>query len=52
MVIENTHPNLSNIVQTDFELDRVIETVGAADPGITVKLVQKAPQKAPPHQLP
>ena len=43
MVIENTHPNhcnsgnidLSNIDQTDFELDRVIQTVGAADPGIT-----------------
>ena len=36
MVIPNTCPNLSNIVHTDFELGRVIETVGAADPGITV----------------
>ena len=35
MVIENTYPNLSNIVQTDFELDRVIQTVAAVDPGIT-----------------
>ena len=36
MVIQNTYPNLSNIVHTDFELGRVIQTVGAADPGITV----------------
>ena len=35
MVIPNTYPNLSNIVHTDFELGRVIQTVGAADPGIT-----------------
>ena len=36
MVIENTYPNLSNVDQTVFELDRVIQTVGAADdPGIT-----------------
>ena len=35
MVIQNTYPNLSNIVHTDFELDRVIQTLGAADPGIT-----------------
>ena len=31
-----TCPNLSNIVHTDFELGRVIQTVTAADPGITV----------------
>ena len=36
MVIQNTYPNLSNIVHTDLELGRVIQTVGAADPGITV----------------
>jgi hypothetical protein len=36
MVIQNTCPNLSNIVHTDFELGRVIQTVGGADPGITV----------------
>ena len=36
MVIQNTYPNLSNIVHTDFELGRVIQTVTAADPGITV----------------
>ena len=35
MVIPNTCPNLSDIVQTDFELGRVIQTVAAADPGIT-----------------
>ena len=39
MVITNTYPNLSNIVHTmvhtDFELGRVIETVTAADLGIT-----------------
>ena len=35
MVIQNTYPNLNNIVDTDFELGRVIQTVGAADPGIT-----------------
>ena len=35
MVIQNTYPNLSNIVHTDFELGRVIQTVTAADPGIT-----------------
>ena len=34
MVIESTYPNLSNIVHTDFELDRVIQTVAAVDPGI------------------
>ena len=36
MVIQNTYPNLSNIVHTDFELGRVIQTMTAADPGITV----------------
>ena len=36
MVIQNTYLNLSNIVLTDFELGRVIQTIGAADPGITV----------------
>ena len=36
MVIPNTYPNLSNIVHTDFELGRVIQTMAAADPGITV----------------
>ena len=36
MVIQNTYPNLSNIVHTDFELGRVMYTVVAADPGITV----------------
>ena len=35
MVIQNTCLNLSNIVHTDFELDRVIQTVVAVDPGIT-----------------
>ena len=35
MVMQNTYPNLSNIVHTDFELDRVMYTVVAADPGIT-----------------
>ena len=35
MVILNTYPNLSNIVHTDFELGRVIQTVVGADPGIT-----------------
>ena len=35
MVIQNTCPNLSNIVHTDFELGRVIQTVVGADPGIT-----------------
>ena len=35
MVIPNTCPNLSDIVQTDFELGRVIQTVVGADPGIT-----------------
>ena len=39
MVMKNTYPNLSNIVHTDFELGRVIQTVTAADPGITVPLV-------------
>ena len=34
MMTQNTYTNLSNIVHTDFELDRVIQTVGAADPGI------------------
>ena len=29
MVIENTYPNLSNIDQTDFELDRVIRVGGS-----------------------
>ena len=38
MVIQNTYPNLSNIVHTDFELGRVIQTVTAADPGITGSL--------------
>ena len=37
MVILNTYPNLSNIVHTDFELGRVIQTVVGADPGITVQ---------------
>ena len=36
MVILNTYPKLSNIVHTDFELDRVIQTVVAVDPGITL----------------
>ena len=36
MVIPKTCPNLSNIVHTDFELGRVTQTVGAADPGIPV----------------
>jgi len=36
-VIPNTCPNLSNIVHTDFELGRVIQTVTAADPGITAE---------------
>ena len=35
-MIPNTCPNLSNIVHTDFELGRVMQTVTAADPGITV----------------
>ena len=35
-MIQNTYPNLSNIVHTDFELGRVMYTVAAADPGITV----------------
>ena len=35
MVIQNTYPNLSNIVHTDFELGRVMYTVAAADLGIT-----------------
>ena len=35
MVIQNTYSNLSNIVHTDFELGRVIQTVTAADCGIT-----------------
>ena len=39
MVIPNTYPSLSNIVHTDFELGRVIQTVVAADPGITVVIV-------------
>ena len=34
MVIPNTCPNLNDIVQTDFELGRVIQTVVAVDPGI------------------
>ena len=38
MVMPNTCPNLSDIVRTDFELGRVIETVDAADPGITTLL--------------
>ena len=38
MVIENTYPDLSNIVPTDFELDRVVQTVAAADPGITAPI--------------
>ena len=33
--MKNTYPNLSNIVQTDFELDRAIQTLVPADPGIT-----------------
>ena len=37
MVIQNTYPHLSNIVHTDFELGRVMQTVGAADPGITAR---------------
>ena len=39
MVTQNTYPNLSNIVHTDFELGRVIQTVTAADPGITALVV-------------
>ena len=39
MVIQDTYPNLSNIVHTDFELGRVIQTVGSADPGITVLIL-------------
>ena len=36
MVMQNTYPNLSNIVLTDFELGRVMYTVvTAADLGIT-----------------
>ena len=35
MVTQNTYPNLSNIVHTDFELGWAIQTVIAADPGIT-----------------
>ena len=38
MVILNTCPNLSNIVHTDFELGRVIQTVTAADCGITDRI--------------
>ena len=38
MVIENKYPNLNNIVHTDFELDRVIQTVATIDPGITEEL--------------
>ena len=41
MVIPNTCPNLSNIVHTDFELGRVIQTVGAADPGITASPIDR-----------
>ena len=40
MVIQNTYLNLSNIVHTDFELGRVIQTVGSADPGITENVVK------------
>jgi hypothetical protein len=39
MIIENTHLNLSNIVQTDFELDRVMQTIVAIDPGIIAALM-------------
>ena len=39
MVIPNTCPNLSNIVHTDFELGRVIQTVTASDPGITALMM-------------
>ena len=42
MVIRNTCPSLSNIVHTDFELGRLIQTVTAADPGITVLSLQMA----------
>ena len=42
MVTQNTYPNLSNIVHTDFELGRVIQTVTAADPGITAECVASA----------
>jgi hypothetical protein len=50
MVIPNTCPNLSNIVHTDFELGRVIQTVTAADPGITElrRLKQSKPRKVRP----
>ena len=41
LVIQNTYPNLSNIVHTDFELGRVISTVVAADPGITEMVTMK-----------
>ena len=43
MVIQNTYPNLSNIVHTDFELGRVIQTVTAADCGITVVVEDRYP---------
>ena len=46
MMIPNTCPNLSNIVHTDFESDRVIQTVGAADPGITSKCTALGLQNA------
>ena len=36
VVMKNTYPNLSDIVHTDFELDRVIQTIDAADLGIIV----------------
>ena len=45
-MIPNTCPNLSNIVHTDFESDRVIQTVGAADPGITSKCTALGLQNA------
>ena len=38
-MIPNTCPNLSNIVHPDFELGRVMQTMTAADPGITELLL-------------
>ena len=49
-MIENTYRNLSNIVQTDFELDRVIQTVAAVDPEITGQTKRKDRQTDRPTE--
>ena len=59
MVIEKTYPNLSQIYQTKFELDRVKQFIPASDCGITEhwaicqegSILMDAPAHTTMHQL-